>query len=192
MKPIEGAESEGALGFFKGVGKGLVGAVTKPAVGFFDLASNLSEGVRNTTTVFDRPARERVRLPRHVPQDGVLMPFSERSALGQYWLKDLDNGAYRQEFYVAHINLPGGDGVTLLAADRILTFGTKKLRLDWDLPLAQVLRVINEDHGIRFAHKAGKDRDRYVVIEDQKSQAWLYEQIAGVVKSFNARRRMDS
>jgi hypothetical protein len=33
-------------------------------------------------------------------------PFSERSALGQYWLKDLDNGAYRQEFYVAHISRP--------------------------------------------------------------------------------------
>ena len=64
MKPIEGAESEGALGFFKGVGKGLVGhvfrardtmetsnriiltnrAVTKPVVGVFDLASNVSEG----------------------------------------------------------------------------------------------------------------------------------------------------
>jgi len=27
LKPIEGAESEGALGFFKGVGKGLVGFV---------------------------------------------------------------------------------------------------------------------------------------------------------------------
>lgn len=27
MKPIEGAESEGAVGFFKGVGKGLVGYV---------------------------------------------------------------------------------------------------------------------------------------------------------------------
>lgn len=25
MKPIEGAESEGPLGFFKGVGKGLIG-----------------------------------------------------------------------------------------------------------------------------------------------------------------------
>ena len=33
-------------------------------------------------------------------------PFSERSALGQYWLKDLDNGTYRQEFYVAHISMP--------------------------------------------------------------------------------------
>jgi vacuolar protein sorting-associated protein 13A/C len=96
MKPIEGAESEGALGFFKGVGKGLVGygcislsmtiwlkthsAVTKPVVGVFDLASNVSEGksmhppckpntvnlvdlgIRNTTTVFDNPERDRVRL----------------------------------------------------------------------------------------------------------------------------------
>lgn len=192
MKPIEGAESEGALGFFKGVGKGLVGAVTKPAVGFFDLASNLSEGVRNTTTVFDRPARERIRSPRHVPPDRVLVPFSEREALGQYWLKDLENGAYRQEFYVAHINLPGGDGVTLLTADRVLTFGTKKLRLSWDLPLAQVKRVINEDRGIRFVHKTSKDLDKLILLEDKNSQAWFYEQIAGVVKAFNARRRMDS
>lgn len=65
MKPIEGAEAGGAVGFFKGVGKGLVGfvftfevpamcitygpfpssAVTKPVVGVFDLASNVSEGV---------------------------------------------------------------------------------------------------------------------------------------------------
>jgi len=65
MKPIEGAETGGAAGFFKGVGKGLVGfvitlqrpgynyslqlffqssAVTKPVVGVFDLASNVSEG----------------------------------------------------------------------------------------------------------------------------------------------------
>jgi vacuolar protein sorting-associated protein 13A/C len=60
MKPIEGAESEGALDFFKGVGKDSLGkygslrhhmssdysssAVTKPVVGVFDLASNVSEG----------------------------------------------------------------------------------------------------------------------------------------------------
>lgn len=28
MKPLEGAENEGAFGFFKGVGKGLVGSVS--------------------------------------------------------------------------------------------------------------------------------------------------------------------
>ena len=54
--------------------------VTKPVIGVFDLAANVSEGmylrklhrdavvlitglgIRNTTTVFDNPARERVRL----------------------------------------------------------------------------------------------------------------------------------
>lgn len=73
MKPIEGAEAGGAAGFFKGVGKGLVGlvstfevptihiaygpfpnsAVTKPVVGVFDLASNVSEGM------------QRPRVPRY-------------------------------------------------------------------------------------------------------------------------------
>lgn len=30
MKPLEGAESEGAVGFLKGMGKGLVGCVFRP------------------------------------------------------------------------------------------------------------------------------------------------------------------
>jgi vacuolar protein sorting-associated protein 13A/C len=82
--------------------------------------------------------------------------------------------------------------VALLTAVRVLLFGTKKLRLNWDLSLTQVHRVINEDHGIRFQHRNGKDHDKYIPLEDKKSQAWFYEQIAGVVSSFNARRRMDS
>ena len=63
MKPIEGAQSAGASGFFRGVGKGVVGCaflshifsslfvqlymnslVAKPAVGIMDLATNLSAG----------------------------------------------------------------------------------------------------------------------------------------------------
>lgn len=38
--PLQGAEKEGALGFFKGVGKGVLGLATKPAIGAFDLASS--------------------------------------------------------------------------------------------------------------------------------------------------------
>ncbi|KAL6309957.1 vacuolar protein sorting-associated protein 13 [Sparassis latifolia] len=192
MKPIEGAESEGAKGFFKGVGKGLIGAVTKPVVGVLDLASNLSEGIRNTTTVFDNPARDRVRFPRLIPADGVLVPYSEREALGQYWMKDLDNGAYREELYVAHINLPGGDNVVLLTASRVLSFWSKTLRLDWELQFTLVQGVTIEDTGLRFAHKAGKEQDKFVFIPDKTSQAWFFGQVASVVKSFNARRRMDS
>jgi vacuolar protein sorting-associated protein 13A/C len=192
MKPIEGAESEGALGFFKGVGKGLVGAVTKPVVGVFDLASNVSEGIRNTTTVFDNPERDRVRLPRLVSADGVLRPYSSREALGQSWMRDLNNGAYKQEAYVAHINSPGDDNVILVTASRVLSFWSKKLRLEWELPFTEIQGVIVEDTGFRFTCKAGKESDKFVFIPDKASQTWFFNQVASVVKSFNARKRMDS
>lgn len=61
-------------------------------------------GIRNTTTVFDAPDRERVRQPRHIPADGVLVPYDARAASGQYLMKELNDGAYRNEFYVAHIS----------------------------------------------------------------------------------------
>jgi len=191
MKPIEGAETGGAVGFFKGVGKGLVGAVTKPVVGVFDLASNVSEGIRNTTTVFDAPARERVRQPRHTPADGVLIPYNARAANGQYFMKELNEGIYRTEFYVAHINIPGGDNIVLLTASRVLSFWSRKLTLEWDLPFTHVQGVTIEDTGIRFAHKAGREHDKFVYIPEKSSQNWFFGQIAAVVKSFNAKKRMD-
>lgn len=40
-------------------------------VGVFDLASNVTEGIRNTTTVNDAII-DRVRAPRHVGADGIL------------------------------------------------------------------------------------------------------------------------
>ena len=39
--PLQGAEKEGFQGFFKGVGKGVLGLATKPALGAFDLASSM-------------------------------------------------------------------------------------------------------------------------------------------------------
>merc|ERR1719334_1801564 len=61
-KPVEGAERDGASGFFKGLGQGLVGLVTKPVVSTGDLiqgtfvaatkGSSLVEEVR-----FTRPMR---------------------------------------------------------------------------------------------------------------------------------------
>ncbi len=70
--PLNGAEREGAAGFAKGVGKGFVGLFTKPAVGVMDFLSASTEGIRNTTTVFDQNDLDRVRLPRFISSDGVL------------------------------------------------------------------------------------------------------------------------
>jgi hypothetical protein len=52
--------------------QGFVGVVTKPVVGVLDFASNVTEGIRNTTTVFDQATIDKVRLPRFIAADGIL------------------------------------------------------------------------------------------------------------------------
>lgn len=46
--------------------------VTKPVVGILDLANNVSQGIRNTTTIFDVNDIDRLRLPRYIASDGIL------------------------------------------------------------------------------------------------------------------------
>lgn len=74
----------------------------------------VTEGIRNTTTVFDQDGLDRVRLTRYIAQDGVVRPYSQREALGQFWLKQLDNGKYFSEEYIAHLELPEQDMVVIL------------------------------------------------------------------------------
>ena len=90
------------------------------------------------------------------------------------------------------VDLPGGDNVVLLTTSRVISFASSRLRVDWQLPFTQVQGVTIEDTGIRFAHKGGKEHDRFVYIPDKSSQTWFFGQVASVVKTFNAQRRMDS
>lgn len=87
---------------------------------------------------------------------------------------------------------PGADNILLLTASRILSFWSKKLQLEWELPFTQIQGVTVEDTGIRFAHKAGKEQDKFAFIPDKGSQSWFFNQVASVVKTYNARRRMDT
>lgn len=63
-------------------------AVTKPVVGIFDLANNVTEGIRNTTTVFDQSGIDRVRLPRFTASDGVIRVGSAPSFPSRLHLLD--------------------------------------------------------------------------------------------------------
>lgn len=51
LKPWEGAKSEGAIGFLKGVGKGLIGVVAKPVGGVIDMTTSALDMVRTAAQV---------------------------------------------------------------------------------------------------------------------------------------------
>ena len=182
--PLQGAEKEGIQGFFKGVGKGVLGLATKPAIGAFDLASNLAEGVRNTTTVFDAEGLDRVRLTRFIGTDGVVRPYSQREALGQFWLKTADDGRYFNEDYIAHLELPGRDMLVMLTYKRIMLVRTKKLQTEWDIHLTDIQTISKERTGMSITLKGGANGP-FIPVQDESARNWLYRQIAIAVNAFN-------
>ncbi|KAG5925451.1 hypothetical protein E4U42_004279 [Claviceps africana] len=187
-KPLEGAEQEGALGFFKGVGKGVLGLATKPAVGVLDMASNVSEGIRNTTTVFDGQELERTRFPRFIPRDGIVRPYSAREAMGQYWLKQVDNGRYFDEQYIGHLELPKEDMVVMVTFARILLIRSRRLTSEWDVPLKDVQTITKERTGVSLVLREGANGP-FIPVGGGSERAFLYKMIGVAVEEFNRRFR---
>lgn len=175
--PLEGAEKEGAVGFVKGIGKGVLGLATKPAIGAFDLASNLAEGVRNTTTVFDAEGLDRVRLTRFIGMEGIVRPYSQREALGQFWLKTSDDGRYFNEDYIAHLELEGKEMMVMITYERVLMIRAQKLKTVWEVKLTDVQTISKERTGMSVGLKGGANGP-FIPIRDEGSRNWLYRQIA--------------
>ncbi|OJJ49438.1 hypothetical protein ASPZODRAFT_129900 [Penicilliopsis zonata CBS 506.65] len=184
--PLQGAEKDGLQGFFKGAVKGVVGLATKPAIGAFDLASNVAEGLRNTTTVFDAEGLDRVRLTRFIGTDGIVRPYSQREALGQFWLKTTDDGRFFDEDYIAHLELPGRDLLVMLTYDRIMLVRSKKLESEWDIKLSDIQTISKERTGMSITLKGGTNGP-FVPVQDESARNWLYKQIAIAVNAFNER-----
>ncbi|CAG8555201.1 10349_t:CDS:10 [Paraglomus brasilianum] len=188
-KPIEGAEKEGATGLLKGVGKGLVGFVTKPVVGVFDLASNVTAGIRNTTVVFDEGELTPVRPPRFVGRDGILKPYNCREAVGQRMLKELENGKYFNDDYLAHIELKGDDTIAMLTRSRIMLIRSRRLKVEWEVQFSDLQAVSMQPSGILLMLRNGTPGP-FIPIADQNVQHWFERKVEEVINEFNSEKRL--
>lgn len=116
---MRGAEKEGAGGFVKGFGKGIVGLVAKPAVGLFDFTGNLTEGIRNSANVKNHEL-ERVRYPRYVGISGVLEVYDGRKAYGAFVFHSARFEKFENEVYLAHLDVRKDNIVVMISNYRLL------------------------------------------------------------------------
>lgn len=181
--PIEGANKDGAAGFFKGLGKGIVGLPTKTAIGIFDFASNMSEGIRNSTTMFEASEIDRVRLPRYISYDRVIRPYSEREALGQNWLNQLDEGIYFKEKYLAHLLLTGEEKAVIVTFRKIILLQVNTMKSIWVIPYNQVKTITIESTGIQIDLK---DRSGpFIPVPERGGRQFLYNRMSVAVTEYN-------
>jgi len=104
-EPMKGVEQEGSVaGFFKGLGRGVIGTVVKPTVGVIDLATQTTKGLRNTASMFDSKVH-RKRPPRYFGPEKVLTVYSREKSAGVQLLYELSGGAYRDEEYIYHLRM---------------------------------------------------------------------------------------
>ena len=62
---FKGAQEEGVEGFFKGVGKGIMGLLTKPTGGVFDMVSMAFDGLQRAAEL-ENSIVHRMRKPRFI------------------------------------------------------------------------------------------------------------------------------
>ncbi|KAF9211914.1 hypothetical protein BGZ59_007452 [Podila verticillata] len=167
-----------------GVGKGLVGVVTKPLVGVFDFTTNVTSGIRNTTTVFDKDQR-RKRIPRHVPKNGILTLYDKSEAVGQYWLKQVDSGRYFYDDYIAHLVLKGDNMVAMLTSKRIMVFRAESLKVEWELEFSEIQAIAPFPRGISITSRRDR-QENFIPIFEQSSLQWFSAKIEERVSQFNA------
>lgn len=185
LNPMEGAARSGAPGFFKGLGKGMIGLPTKAAIGLFDLASNVSEGVRNTTTVFDGDTIARVRPTRFIGRDGIVKPFQHRESVGQTWLKACNGGQYFSDEYVAHLGLsPSEEVVVIVTFSRIIMLSIATMRTEWEVKYQDLQTVAMERGGIGLILRGGV-QGPFIPVPEADSRRYLYRHIGIAVRAYN-------
>ncbi|SJM88351.1 probable Vacuolar protein sorting-associated protein 13 [Zygosaccharomyces bailii] len=182
--PMTGAQKEGASGFFKGLGRGLIGLPTKTAIGILDLTSNLSQGVRSTTTALDVPAAARVRLPRYVDyHEKIIKPYDLKEAQGQYWLKSIDGGLYMNDNYLAHVVLPGNELAVLVSMEHIIELNIGKLESMWTTDYYGIQGIVLQRGGIHIKLKT--QSEYFIPIANPQERKSLYKHIAIAVTEYN-------
>ncbi|CAJ1068435.1 vacuolar protein sorting-associated protein 13A isoform X2 [Xyrichtys novacula] len=154
-KPIKGAQKEGAAGFFKGVGKGLVGAVARPTGGIIDMASSTFQGIKRAAETSQDV--ESLRPPRFIHEDGVIRPYKEREGIGSQMLQKIENGRFAKYRYFAHAKVNDSD--FLMITKRGIFFVTKgtfgQLTCEWQYLFEEFTKepMIVENRRLRIEAK---------------------------------------
>ncbi|GIY88827.1 vacuolar protein sorting-associated protein 13 [Caerostris extrusa] len=184
----------GCRRLFRGIGKGLLGLITKPAGGVMDMVSMAFDGIRRAAEMGESVVL-RMRLPRYINPAEGLRPYSPYLASGCHLLEQVSKGHYAEtDVYWAHAALTPHDRTRIaLVTDRHL-FLLEKGRfwggwdVEWGISVDDVLtvphiqghnlviKVKQEDWILNFAGD-----ERYIQSDDSQVLEWLKDKTEKVL-----------
>ncbi|KAF7732148.1 hypothetical protein EC973_006403 [Apophysomyces ossiformis] len=164
-------------------------AVTKPVVGVLDFTSNVTEGMRNAATPTGVNVIERIRPPRFMGQEGFLKPYSLWESQGEYWLKEVENGEFFNDDYVAHCYVQDNERIAMVTSQRLLMLKTRRLAVEWTADFTEIQTIRCELAGIAIFLQ-DMSRELFLIIPNKSRRDAFFKKIEETVLQYNKKRRL--
>jgi hypothetical protein len=150
-KPFQGAKKDGAKGFVKGVGKGVLGLVASPFTAVLRAGHSVTQGVTNTAIRIKRgklPQYGRFRHPRYINTRNILEPYDEDFAEVNQILIKIDNGKYSKHNIRYFADFPlykdtkkTKDDATLIITEQTLLFCKDEKKMLYNTQLQDITDI---------------------------------------------------
>jgi Vacuolar-sorting-associated 13 protein C-terminal len=176
-QPAIYASKHGPVGFLKGVGKAMVGAVVKPVVGLGDgavLVMNHMSDATSKKQVFPKiPKRLRRALPsRSCDKRNCvrLEPYDERAAKAQ---KIVTGGESVDDVYLGHVNIASH---LIIASEQCLWAIDRRSREPWCVSWEEISHFEITEGGVRIVVFSQTGLKTYVFqVENSRSVAKFHQ-----------------
>ena len=177
-QPTIYASKHGPVGFVKGLGKGLVGALLKPVVGVGDAAvlvmNHMSDATSKTQVAPKIPKRLRRALPcRSIdhPNCVRLDPYDEKAAKAQ---KIVTGSESVDDVYICHLNIPSH---LIIASEQCLWAIDRRTRDPWCVNWAEISHFGTIDGGVRVVVFSQTGLKTYVFDVENKKHIAMFQSL---------------
>ena len=147
--PVSGAKKKGFVGFLTGTVKGVTGLVAKPISGAMDFISKTSEGIKNTTMMFEdgkTSKHDRIRLPRwFYSKERIFKCYDELHSFSHAYLFKQNKISQSDHFIDAILVNKEPIQVLVIYEAKILKIHVEKDKVTLSLPLKCISKIEKED-----------------------------------------------
>ena len=147
--PVSGAKKKGFVGFLTGTVKGVTGLVAKPISGAMDFISKTSEGIKNTTMMFEEGKslkNDRIRLPRwFYSKERIFKSYDELHSFSQAYLFKQKKINQSDPFIDAILVNKEPIQVLVIYETKILKIHVEKDKVTLSLPVKWISKIEKED-----------------------------------------------
>lgn len=183
-KPFEGAKRDGAKGFVKGVGKGVLGLVASPFTAVLRAGHSVTQGITNTAIRIKTgklPQYGRFRHPRYINSRNILEPYDEDFAEVYQILIKVDNGKhskhtikYFADFPVYKDNKKTKDEGVLIITEQTLLFCKDEKKMLYKTELHYINDIT--------IYEGGKDRETeqklyHLYVYGRRNKNYVFETV---------------